>query len=77
MPAECVPKFKQYLSDVGDSHGNAAQDPAHAADATNSYQALDASRECRDAIRRIADANKAVISVVSSANRSEFQITPR
>jgi hypothetical protein len=57
LPAECVPKFKQYLADVGDSHGNAAQDPAHAADATNSYQALDASRECRDAIRRIADAN--------------------
>lgn len=57
LPAGCVAKFKQYLADVGDSHGNAAQDPAHAADATDSYQALDSTAECRDAIRRIADAN--------------------
>ena len=57
LPAGCVPKVKQYLADVNDSGGDAKQDPGHAADATSSYQALDASPECRDAIKRIADAN--------------------
>ena len=57
LPAQCADTFKKYLDDVGSSHTNTAEGQVHAADAIDSYQALDASQECRDAIKRIADAN--------------------